>query len=247
VFSNQASACNEGYDQVRHSHFDFAGFLDADVSFGETYFENLLEKFKVDPRLGMGGGQLWEYQRGGYSPRPGNSESCVAGAVQFFRRQCYEDIGARLLPLRYGGHDAVAVFMARQKGWEVRSFSDLQVLHHRPTGTAGASVWRARLRRGMEDYFIGYHVLFEAGKCIRRALVRPYVLGSLLCFCGYLFPSLTRQKRVVPDDFVRYLRREQMRRVFQETLGRQEDVRNQRDAHERLRMQADRAGAAVRK
>ena len=116
----------------------------------------------------------------------------------------------------------MAIFMARQKGWEVRSFSDLQVLHHRPTGTAGASVWRARLRRGMEDYFIGYYVLFEAGKCIRRAVVRPYVLGSLLCFCGYLFPSLTRQKRVVPDDFVRYLRREQMRRLFQETLGRQE-------------------------
>src|SRR5881409_3861265 len=44
AFSNQASACNEGYDQIRHTDFDFAGFLDADVSFGDSYFESLLEK-----------------------------------------------------------------------------------------------------------------------------------------------------------------------------------------------------------
>ena len=122
AFSNQASACNEGYDEIRHTDFAFAGFLDADVSFGDRYFENLLEKFKANPRLGIAGGQLSEYQRGDYAARPGTSTSCVAGAVQFFRRQCFEDIGARLLPLRYGGHDAVASVRA---GFRGRELSDL--------------------------------------------------------------------------------------------------------------------------
>src|SRR5437773_7087650 len=197
VFSQKVSAINEAYDDIRHTSFEFLGFPDADTSFGDSYFENLLSKFRADPRLGIAGGRVLENQSGDYVERYGSSEECVPGAVLFFRRQCYEDIGARFIPLRYGGEDAVANVMARQKGWEVRSFPDLHVLHHRPTGTAGSTVWRTRLLQGMEDYFIGYDALFEAGKCVRRANEPPYILGSLLRFCGYLFPGLTRQKRHV--------------------------------------------------
>jgi len=82
----------------------------------------------------------------------------------------------------------------------------------------------------MEEYFIGYDALFEAGKCVRRANEPPYILVSVLRFTGYLFSSLTRQKRIVPADFVRYLRQEQRRRLFEGVLGRQEDGRNRKGA-----------------
>jgi len=228
VFSNKVSAINEAYDDIRDTSFDFAGFPDADVSFDAVYFENLLSKFRANPRLGIAAGQVLENQSGDYVERYGSSEECVPGAVLFFRRHCYEDIGARFIPLRHGGEDAVANVMARQKGWEVRSYPDLRVLHHRPTGTAGTTVWRARLHQGMEEYFIGYDALFEAGKCVRRANEPPYILGSVLRFTGYLFSSLTRQKRIVPADFVRYLRQEQRRRIFEGVFGRQEEGRNRK-------------------
>src|SRR5205085_8555057 len=112
-----------------------------------------------------------------YEPRRGNSQNEVAGAVQLLRRECYDEIGG-LLPLRWGGHDAVANAMARRAGWEVRSFSDVRVMHHRLTGTAGVTVNRARFREGMQDYFMGYHPLYEIGKCLRRVSEPPYVMDS---------------------------------------------------------------------
>lgn len=219
AFSSQAFASNAGYGGIKHMEFDFVGFLDADISLDASYYEKLLTICKANPRIGIAGGEIFEYQSGRFQPRFGNSEDCVPGAIQLFRRQCFEDIGARFIPLQYGGQDFVANEMAKKKGWEVRSFSGLPVFHHRPTGTAETSLWRARFRLGMADYFMGYQALFEICKCIRRVTMWPFCIGSVLQFCGYVYPGLTRQRKTVPDEFVRYLRQDQMRRVLHSVLG----------------------------
>jgi biofilm PGA synthesis N-glycosyltransferase PgaC len=219
AFSNQAIASNAGYNQIKEMQFDFVGFLDADISFAPEYYEELLARFDRNPRLGVAGGQIVENTCGRYRPRPDNSLREVAGAVQCFLRECYEDIGG-LMPLRWGGHDSVANAMARRLGWQVQTFADLDALHHRPTGTAGATVYRARFRGGMEDYFMGYHALYEVGKCVRRVSESPYLIGSVLRLCGYLWPGITGQPRTVPTDFVNYLKQQQLRRLFHAILGR---------------------------
>jgi poly-beta-1,6-N-acetyl-D-glucosamine synthase len=212
AFSNQAVAANRGYEEIRELPFDFVGYLDADISFAPEYYENLLMRFAANPRLGIAGGEIVEKKRTRYEPRGGNSPGEVAGAVQFIRRECYEDIGG-LTPLRWGGHDAVANVMARRNNWEVQTFSDIPALHHRPTGTAGATVTRARFREGMQDYFMGYHLLFEAAKCLSRVGEAPYVVGSFLRLCGYLWPWIKGEGQTVPPDFIDYLRRHQLRRM----------------------------------
>jgi glycosyltransferase involved in cell wall biosynthesis len=219
AFSNQASAANAGYDSISATEFDFVGFLDADISFDPNYYEDLVAKFEMNPRLGVAGGSIVENRDGRFDARFGDSTDHVAGAVQFFRRQCYEQVGG-LVPLRWGGHDDVAAVMARRAGWDIRCFSDLRVFHHRPTGSAGTTLRRARFREGMQDYFMGYHFLFEAGKCLRRAVEPPYVIGSFLRLCGYLWPGIRRQRPSMPEDFVRYLRQEQKRRFLQAVIGR---------------------------
>jgi glycosyltransferase involved in cell wall biosynthesis len=213
VFSRQAIACNAGYGRVSDAEFDFIGFIDADVSLDPDYYEKLLAKFNANPRLGIAGGLIVESAGGRYEMRSGNSHHEVAGAIQFMRRECYKDIGG-LKPLRWGGHDAVANAMARRQGWEVRSFFDLDVFHHRPTGTAGVTARQARFRDGMQDYFMGYHFLFEFGKCLKRVFEPPYVAGSALRLAGYLWPAVTGKKPGLPPDFVRYLKRQQFRRLF---------------------------------
>jgi poly-beta-1,6-N-acetyl-D-glucosamine synthase len=219
AFSNKVRAVSVGYESVRHSAFDFVGFLDGDISFDANYYESVLEKFHANPRLGIAGCELHEYRSGRFDRRRGSGEEFVAGAIQFFRRRCYEDIGG-FLPLYYGGDDTVANAMATRKGWEVRSFFDLRAFHHRPTGTAGTTVWRARFRQGREDYFMGYHPLFEMGKCVRRVVEPPICVGSVLRFWGYAFSGIARQRRMVPDDFVRYVQQEQKRRIWQAVFGR---------------------------
>jgi glycosyltransferase involved in cell wall biosynthesis len=213
MFSNQAIASNEGYACLRDAQFAFIGFLDADISLNSGYYEQLLAKFKANPKLGIGGGQILEADNGTFRSRFRNADGEVAGAIQFFRRECYDEMNG-LIPLRWGGHDAVANTMARRKGWEVRTFPDLHVFHHRPTGTAGSSVARARFREGMEDYFLGNHPLYELGKCLRRLAEPPMLLGSALRCAGYFWPAINREKRTLPPDYLDYLKRQQLRRLF---------------------------------
>jgi poly-beta-1,6-N-acetyl-D-glucosamine synthase len=214
VFSSQAFASNAGYDRIKDSAFEFIGFLDADITFDSTYYQKLLNIFAAHPQLGVAGGEIFERVDGEFQPRAGNSIDSVAGAIQFFRRQCYDEIGSRLIPLRYGGHDFVANAMAMKAGWQVRSVSGLPVFHHRTTGTAGTSILRARYRTGLQDYFMGYQALFAAGKCVRRISHPPLAVGSVAEFLGYFLPWVTLRRRTVPDEFVRYLKQQQWRRFI---------------------------------
>jgi glycosyltransferase involved in cell wall biosynthesis len=218
AFSSKAFALNRGFESIRHEDVDFVGFLDADISLDESYYESLLERFKDNRRLGVAGGQIFEKSSGEFVPRFGNSPGCVAGAIQLFRRECFEAIGG-FIPLSCGGEDHIANVMAIQNGWEVRSFFDLPVYHHRPTGTAGTTRLRAKFRQGMEDYFMGYHPLFEIGKCIRRFLERPFLMGSVFRLCGYTYPALTAARRELPDDTIRHVKKEQLRRAAHRLLG----------------------------
>jgi hypothetical protein len=171
-----------------------------------------LEEFEKNPKLGIGGGMILEPYRRGFHKQLMNLGS-VAGAVQMFRRECYEDIGG-YVPFEIGGEDALAEVMARMHGWEVRSFPNLEVCHHRITGTAKASILSARFRQGVMEYSIGYHAVFEVAKCLLRLREWPYLFGSCLRLSGYTWAFLRRTQRAVPDNVVKFLRRQQMQGLY---------------------------------
>jgi glycosyltransferase involved in cell wall biosynthesis len=212
-FARQVNATNIGYAAVRRLNCGFVGILDGDVSFETRYYERLLEELYRNPRLGITGGVILENRDGRNQPRLWNSAGCVAGAIQLFRRSCYEAIGG-YIALECGGQDAIAIAMARMKGWAVESFADLPVLHHRPTGTAVASVWRAKIREGRAEYLRGYHPVFHALKCLRRMREKPYALASVLRLCGYWSAFMRRESAPVPEEVVQYIRCDQRRRMW---------------------------------
>ncbi|SRR6266446_3979607 len=211
-FARQVGATNIGYDAIRSLDCEFVGVLDADVSFESGYYERLLEEFRRNPQLGITGGAILEDQGGHYAPRMWNAERCVAGAIQFFRRQCYENIGG-YIALECGGQDAIALEMARMRGWEVTSFPELSVLHHRRSGTAETSAWRSQMRAGKAEYLLGYHPVFQAFKCLRRVREKPHGVASLFRFYGYWAARVRRERSPVPRDVVEYMRRGQMQRL----------------------------------
>jgi biofilm PGA synthesis N-glycosyltransferase PgaC len=53
-FGSKVKAFQAGYSQVRDAHYDFLGNLDADVTFGADYYEQILERFHANPGLGLG-------------------------------------------------------------------------------------------------------------------------------------------------------------------------------------------------
>jgi glycosyltransferase involved in cell wall biosynthesis len=221
-FGSKALAVNAGYKKISDIKHAYVGILDADVSFGPDYCEQVISRFENDPRLGIAGGALIDVVDGRQIPQINATEWSVGGAVQMFRRECWCAIGG-YLPIR-GGIDAAAEFMARMHGWTVRAFPELRVVHHRQTGREKHSLAGFFFHTGLEDHHLGYHPLFFLAKSVRRFRSRPVMIGGLLMLCGYVWATLSRKPKKVPDDVIRYLRREQMGRL-RARLGLQKEER----------------------
>jgi biofilm PGA synthesis N-glycosyltransferase PgaC len=166
------------------------------------YFDKLLGKFKANEHLGITGGWIHELKNHIYKGRFGNTNKSVPGAIQMFKRECFETING-YIPLRRGGEEYVAEVMARLQGWEAKSFPDLKVFHRRRTGAENGNILYRRYNMGMEDYFIGYHPLFEVFKIIRKIKEEPYFIGSIFRMIGYLNGFLERRPILIPYELVK--------------------------------------------
>lgn len=206
-FGNKVAAFNRGLGEIDGLPFDFIGNLDADISFGPDYFEKILAEFRSNPKLGVAGGMVNSLTRGKFVSQDVALDS-VAGAVQMFRRECFDDVGG-YTPLPHGGIDSAAEITARMKGWTVQTFPEFQVLEHRRTGSAVSGTLTARMKEGRLYYSLGYSPYFHFMRCLYRAKEQPMFLGSIAELVGFLVAAVRGEKVVLRPDIVRYLRGEQ--------------------------------------
>lgn len=217
-FGSKAKAVQAGYAILTTTvDFDFIGNLDADVSFSPDYFQKILAKFAENPQLGLAGGVRYDYFDDGFHRMP-CARNSVGGPYQLFRRKCFEDVGG-YLPLEYGGIDAVAEISARRYGWQVESFPEYKIYHHRCTGTANRTHLQARFRAGIRDYLIGYHPFFELMRGASWLHHKPRIFGALAMLFGYFFAFLRGWERPVSDEHVTYLQQEQLARIRRAISG----------------------------
>ncbi len=193
--------------------YDFLGSLDADLSFEPAYYENILKEFEANPRLGIAGGK-YVYESEGKIQKVLIDDTCVPGSLQMFRRQCYEQIGG-YVALRHGGDDTLASIMARMHGWETRSFPQYRVIQHRPVGTAGKTTLQAKFYQGFTEYGVATHPAFMLAKSLRRMFFeKPYFFASAARLAGFLYASVRREKKRIPESAVRFVRKEQLGRLL---------------------------------
>lgn len=210
-FASKVLAINAGTAALSGVDHGLIGILDADVSMEPTYFERLLQRFAVRPRLGIAGGWIIEEHLGRARGQRISANS-VAGAVQLFRRACYRQVGG-LRPLRLGGEDAAAEILARMYGWDVETFFDLPVRHHGPVLNRKRTSLGAWYSRGMVNRTLGYHPRFQLAASAYRAAQPPYVVGGALLLVGYATAAARRVPVALPPEAVAFLRAEQLNRL----------------------------------
>jgi biofilm PGA synthesis N-glycosyltransferase PgaC len=205
-----------GYDVLTCRDWDFMCKLDGDLSFEPDYFERCFEHFKRDERLGIGGGFLYYIKHGERILEKGPLFH-VRGGVKIYRHACWNRLGG----LWVGpSSDTVDEVKAHMLGWTSRSFPELLLQHHRPTGAAYGR-WGALKKDGRGDYVCGYHPLFEIAKCMYRLMRKPRVIGSLALLYGFVTGYVKRVPRVDDKELIRYLRRQQLNRLLgRETIWR---------------------------
>ncbi len=209
-FADKVYCFNAGYERVKDLPFDFIGNLDADLSFKEDYFEFILSKFVEYPELGVAGTPFVEGSSH-YDYRF-TSINHVSGACQMFRRECFEAIGG-YTPIKGGGEDVVAVTTARMKDWMTRTFTEKSCCHHREMGTASSSSTMKWFTVGTTDYLLGGHPLWEVSRGLYQMSQRPYFIRGALVLLGYLSATIRRVERPVSQDFMQFVRAEQMQRL----------------------------------
>jgi biofilm PGA synthesis N-glycosyltransferase PgaC len=216
-FARKAQAFKRGLEELRDCDYDFIGNLDGDISLASDYYARVLAEFDLDPRLGIAGGIVYTNVAGRFETTDETLDS-VGGAVQLFRRPCFEAVGG-YPALRRGGIDAAAEITARMRGWRVRKCLDLQVLEHRRTGSAECSPLRARFREGRRFQSLGYDPLFYVARSLYRIANKPMLVGSLAGLAGFLAGSVTRRSIALGPDVVEFLRHEQRAKLRQMMRG----------------------------
>lgn len=175
--------------------------VDADVSVGSDYFEQLIEHFRADPSLGMASGLCYEQERGSWRPRFVTGSN-LRGATRAYRWDCLK----QLLPLeeRYGW-DGLDSAKANSLGWKTATFSDLSVFHHRTTGARDRS-WRAWLEEGSLVHYMGYRPSYVLLRTMYRAVRQPTAVAMPY---GYVRAAVRREPRCADSRVVAYVRSEQ--------------------------------------
>jgi biofilm PGA synthesis N-glycosyltransferase PgaC len=209
-FAGKVAAFNAGYARTGSLDYKVIGNLDADISFEEDYFAFLMSKFAENPRLGVAGTPYQEGNRT-YDYRF-NSLDHVSGACQMFRRECFEEIGG-YAPVRSGGIDLIAVFSARKKGWQTRTFTEKLCQHHRKMGGAQHTGFRERLHRGRMDYLLGSHPTWEIFRSVYQMKNKPYIIGGVLILAAYFWNLLRGTERTIPQELMELRRDDQVQRL----------------------------------
>ena len=221
----KVNAINLGINALAGAEYAFFGNLDADVSFGNTYFETLLAHFEKDSNLGVAGGWLYQKDDQGGVYKLNRSAESVAGAVQLFRRTCFNQIGGyKSIP--GGMEDGIAEITARYNGWKTYSFAELPVIHHREIGTVGRSVYKARFNSGLTEYLVGFSWTYHAIRAGSRMFEKPYFIGAMLISTGYMYGLISCQKQVVPETIIKFIRQEQRTKLMTLLMGKRQSVEN---------------------
>lgn len=190
--------------QLTLRDFDFLARFDADLLLPADYIEKMLTRFHDNTRLGIAGGTLYVEKSGRLVPEK-VPDIHVRGALKMYRRQCFEDIGGLTKQI---GWDTLDEATAWSCGWETKSFSDIAVIHRRPTGQgiAPSCIYR---ERGRAEYLTWSHPLFVIAKSIKTGLSEVSLLKPACYLAGFISSYLRHEPRIRNPRIARARRRQQ--------------------------------------
>jgi poly-beta-1,6-N-acetyl-D-glucosamine synthase len=204
-------AFHAGFSHVEREPWDFVVKLDGDLSFEPDYFERCFVRFAAEPALGIGGGTVCTLKEGRlHIDSVGDPAFHVRGATKIYRRACWQTIAPLI---RAPGWDTLDEVRANLHGWRTATFPELVVVQHKPTGSADGC-WANALKNGKANYHTGYHPAFMLAKCVKRLPRKPFGIESAGLLAGFVSGYLKGRPRLADDDSMRYLRRQQLRRLL---------------------------------
>lgn len=198
---------NYGFKQLSKK-VDFISKLDGDVSFGSEFYQNIINAFYINSKLGIASGHLTV--NGIPENIPNTPFICIRGATKIYRTKCLEDIGG-IIPFQ--GWDTLDNVAARAKGWEVAILPEY-FEHLKEEGSKVGNLYFSSFRTGFYNGSIPYLWQYFIIKIASKLLVRPIFIGSILQFAGYIKGRYFNKFRPYPEFIVMQLHHEQRKTLI---------------------------------
>jgi len=197
-----------GLEGVELGDFDYLCKLDLDLELPADYFERLIERMELDPRLGTASGKPYQRAPDGTLEAEPVGDEMSAGMTKLYRTRCFREIGGFVREVMWDGIDC---HRARMLGWRARSYDDpaLRFVHLRAMGSSQKGILTGRARHGRGQYFMGTGPLYLLVSAVFRMAASPYVIGGLAIGWGYFAALLRALPRYEDREFRAFLRRYQ--------------------------------------
>lgn len=182
--------------------FDYVGILDADTVLEPEYYQKLEEKLETDKTLGIIGGKL------NNQPPTGKILGVfpyIYGCNRLYRKQCWTDInGGKIIMKPAPMWDAYHAVYARQLGYKVKRFDEIQSWALRPAGKGSNFI------HGFHCFqwgYYGFFLLLRALKGRSPAMIAGYLKAKYSGSTQYPIKPFVRQ-------FQAYRLRKMVKRYF---------------------------------
>ena len=197
----------EGYKHIGDVDYSYLCKLDLDLDLPPRYFEILINRMEENPRIATCSGKPYNEINGKLVSEKRGDEMSV-GMTKLFRRSAFEQIGGFVREVMW---DAIDCHRSRQFGWIACSWDDpdLRFVHLRIMGSSQHSVYVGRMRHGFGQYFMGTGAFYMLATSIYRMVHRPFILGGMAMFWGYLKSMLSRDQQINDPSLRKFIRQYQ--------------------------------------
>lgn len=199
------SAFNFGVSKIS-VEWDYLIKLDGDLIFEGNYFETLFQAFQEHPNLGIASGLILELDG---KPVKSNFERHPFGASKVYSRACY----CSIQPLEeIKSWDLIDTLKANVNGFETKIIRHATAIHLKPMESA-VGKHRENFLKGYAASYLRYDPIFFLLKLVKTAAERPYVFGSFVYLCGFLYNTLFDKNFYRETEILKYLRNQQRQRI----------------------------------
>jgi glycosyltransferase involved in cell wall biosynthesis len=180
--------------EIQKLSFEYVGLIDADMILEKHFFEKIIERFEINPKLGVCSGSVVYIHKDKRVLEKGRSSHPIGG-LRVWRKRCLEDTGG--FPISYSA-DSVSNVLAIIRGWDTRKYDDIIGIQSRKTSSA-EGFWKGYITRGKSDYYRDYHPAYVILKAIKYSSSYPFYKG-IAYLTGYVNGVVIIKEKIdIPD------------------------------------------------
>lgn len=200
-----------GYERLQTNDWDFIAKLDADLDLlRDDYFEYQMNAMLQNSKLGLTSGITFYTAENGEKKEVWHPEWRTTGAMKFYRRACWEDIGG-IIPIF--GWDGIDEYKAMYNGWITKTFYELKVHHLAKHVSFARYSFNYFHNKGISLYRRGFSFTFVLLKSLqwikRRNKIAFYGLLK-----GFTYAYKQNMTKIVSKDEIKFIRKFQVKRFF---------------------------------